>query len=281
MGLINHVNGIKVNASFPGGETLAQFSKLINTRIKWLKEGARNSVAACGIQALRSIRASTRVASITNIRPNVKVDDSLYVSVKTVGHTKDTRGSKTWCIRNKSSNSEFIDKTYKIRKPNRITKHTKVYKYDDYDDSGLLLDKYIILADSLPIAKNIAKNIEVQRIIRYRGLAKTTLTVLMKKMLTIKDAVQYSQRVNMFAEKMAVKNEKISETDSGGNYHLEFFDNLRYALLALKGGQGEVDRCLKNAMNSITAVINKKCEKFISFDKLPTPFPEVAHRRGR
>jgi hypothetical protein len=68
---------------------------------------------------------------------------------------------------------------------------------------------------------------------------------------------------------------RVEKTGNGSTFSLTAFDLLDYAKLALKGGDAAINQALMKAANKIASVINKKCEKFLLFEKLDTPFPEV------
>lgn len=72
---------------------------------------------------------------------------------------------------------------------------------------------------------------------------------------------------------------RVVKSSNGSSYSLEASDLLEYAKLALKGGEGAVNTAMMKAANKITSVINQKCKKLLSFDKLETPFPEVRSRK--
>ena len=95
--------GVYVSATVGDNKTLEQFSKLIETRIKYLGEMSRDSVAACAIDALKSIRALTTKATRRSVTEDVKVkqDSSLYPSFKSVGKTK------RFCLRFTGSNKQY------------------------------------------------------------------------------------------------------------------------------------------------------------------------------
>ena len=135
------------------------------------------------------------------------------------------------------------------------------------------------------MAKRKAKDIVRRRQIRYAGLARRAIGILMQKTSTktkVNDKVPMN--VTALAKTVTYKRELIAKSNdgNGGKYALALLDDLRYALDAIRGGKASVDMQMKKAMNKIVSVINRKIpdgNTFFSQRKLATPFPEVASRR--
>ena len=68
---------VSISASFANGVRLGEIGKILQERMKWLGETARDSVAACALTVLKGIRTVTRVAKATGIKVQVKADNSL------------------------------------------------------------------------------------------------------------------------------------------------------------------------------------------------------------
>lgn len=65
-------NKIQITANFSDGQTLKQFADLLQQRMKYMHETARDSIAACAINALKSIRAVTKVAKPSKVKVDLK-----------------------------------------------------------------------------------------------------------------------------------------------------------------------------------------------------------------
>ena len=140
----------------------------------------------------------------------------------------------------------------------------------------------MIAATTSAAAKAKAKQIVRSRQMRYAGLAKRALGVLMMKTGTKRVADAVPQRVTAKAKQLTESREVIAKNQTGGKYALVVNDNLRYALAAIKGGRTMVDTAMKKAANKTVAVINRcvgKQSGFLSPRKLPTPFPELTRKR--
>ena len=80
---------------------------------------------------------------------------------------------------------------------------------------------------------------------------------------------------------MTWKSEDVRKNGESGKYTLTLFDNLNYAIAAIKGGKATIDTQMKKAANKIVSIINQKLKskKFLGVEKLETPFPEVRQRK--
>ena len=268
---------IQIHASWASGKTLQAFAKVLQERMKWMNETARGSIAACAIQVLRSIRSVTRVAKLSSIKVEVQCDNTLYPSV--TSHS----ARKTVCIRTKGSNQRYYGKERLARCDGDVDFKTwKVYRFLDKLSSKQTT--YLIIAPSQSAAKSKAKSIVRGRQIRYAGLAKRALSVLMMKTVTKTVSDNVPPRVTAKAKELTSHREIIAKSGdgSGGKYALVLDDNLMYAKAAIKGGSAHVDMQMKKAMNKIVSVINQKLKKgggLFGTQKLETPFNEIA--RGR
>lgn len=101
---------------------------------------------------------------------------------------------------------------------------------------------------------------------------------------TVKDE-RTSPWVEVKADNVTKKTDKVKKTGDGGTYTLTLSDSLKYALCAIRGGKSEVNNSLKRAMNKSVSVINQKLKKnrtdFFAPGKLATPFPELARKRKK
>ena len=261
--------GVYVSATVGDNKTLEQFSKLIETRIKYLGEMSRDSVAACAIDALKSIRALTTKATRRSVTEDVKVkqDSSLYPSFKSVGKTK------RFCLRFTGSNKQYNGYEKVVTTGSRTkVENLNVYRFEE--QNGRKKSTYLIVAPSQKEAEKKACQIRRSRALQYAGLARTALSLLMKKTATVSVPMDSSQNVNEKADQMTTR----IESKKGNQYSLQLNDNLDYALNAVKGGDSGVDLALRKAMNKITATVNRKCSNILLFTPLPTPFPEVKQR---
>ena len=88
---------------------------------------------------------------------------------------------------------------------------------------------------------------------------------------------QRSESAN--AASKANQTTRVQRTGSGSTFQITAFDLLKYAKLALKGGDGAINLALMKAANKIASTINKKCEKLLLFENIGVPFPEVKQRK--
>ena len=267
---------ITVNASWHG-KTLNDFCKVLQERMKYMNETARDSIAACALQVLRSIRTVTKVAKPSSIKVDVPVDNTLYPSWTTES------AKKRLCVRLKGSNARYFGKERLISTGNPVKiNHWMVYRY--IDKLSPKLTQYLIIAPTKAAAKQRARQISIARQKRYAGLAKRALSVLMMRTFNKNVSDNVPQRVTLKAKEVTAKREIIAKAadGNGGKYALVLDDNLRYAIDAIKGGKAAIDTQMKKAMNKIVAAINNKLKKnggLLGPQRLETPFPEVRKRK--
>lgn len=261
-----------VMATVGNGRTLEEFSKLIAARSKYLGETAADAVAACAIDALKSIRAATGKATKRSVSKDVEVkeDGTLVPSFKTVG------GAKKFCVRYKGKGGAEYKGNEKVSVAANSSQISKWNVYRFTDEHGEKMYKYLIVAPDSKTAVKVAKRIKQKRAMRYSGLAKVALTRLMRKTATVSDGGEMPDATVM---RKADENTKSIAQNGGKAYSLHLEDNLGYAIAAVKGGQTGVDLALRKAMNKITATVNQRCKKILGFENLTTPFPEVRQRK--
>lgn len=262
---------VTIDATCADGRTLQEFAKLLEARQKYLNETTEDACAAIAIDALKSIRAMTKKATKSSVVKDVSVKrlGSMYPSYTKQG------GTKQFCLRYSGSNRRY-EGTAKIIQTDwgSDLKQNQVYQFFYNTDKGKL--EYLIVSPSQSEAIQWAKNFKKKRAMQFAGLARRALTILMMKTTTLRDggdnvSAQVSNKANQQTRKV--------ESKSGGllnaTYSLLLEDNLDYASGAVQGGEMGVNLALQKAMNKVTSVINKRCEKLLLFEPLPAPFPSI------
>lgn len=273
---------VQIHATAGDGQTLRKFSEILQQRMKYMNETARDSVAACALQVLRSLRAATAVAKASKVKPKLQRNNVLELSYTTKGRRRIP------CLRIKGSLARYSGEERLVLAAElaRGADATwQVYYFED-DFSASKRNKYLVAAPDAATAKAKAKQIMVRRALRYAGLAKRAISVLMMRTFTGAVADAVSPKVTKKAYETTSRSEAVSadSKNGGGAYRLTLSDELRYALLALKGGSGAVDVQMKKALNKIVSTVNRKIPDgytFFSPQKLDTPFPEVSRRRKK
>lgn len=274
---------VQIHASTASGQTLAQLADIVQERMRLLNETAKDSIAACMLNVLRSLRTIVLVAKPKGIKVNVARDNSLQLSYTTRGN------KRVVCLRVKGSNVRYtLAANERFALAQRPTPHAdkiwQVYRFtDDYSKNNR--NNYIVAAPNSALAKQFAKDVIARRIMRYAGLAKKAISTLMQKTFNSSPAESVSPRVAKKAYEITRVNETIQENkQSGGTYTLTLYDDLLYATNAFRGGSATVDTQLKKAMNKIVATINRRIpdgKTFFGPQKIPTPFPELKQRRKK
>lgn len=270
-------SGIHIDASFGSGKTLSQFADLIQQRMKWMNESARDSVAACAINALRGIRTVTKVMKPSGIKVKVELEGRLIASYTTRGNK-----SKFPVIRIAGTKVRYQGpERQRFCIDSKQTKEAHVYRFvDEYSKDK---PTYLIAALSIKDAEQFAKRLIKRKAMRYAGLAKRAVSYMMMKTVTKRVNDNVPINVSALAEQVTKKTEVVRKDGDNGHYGLILTDNLLYALDAVKGGQATVDIQLKKAMNKIVSVINQKIKKkgFLEDQQIPTPFPELRARKKK
>ena len=277
---------------------LDALSKTLAARMKYLNESARDGAHSMLSLVLRSLRVSTKVAKAKGVKVDLKRRGDLRFSYYATGRRGELRDKKNlgeatikvpvkMCVRNAGGVRIKDNSCGKIRFVDLRgvpAKTVKCFEFvDSYETGGTkLADRYLIVAASKGKANRYAKTIVSRRILRYAGLARRAITVLMVKSNTNGPAEKVTQRVNAKAYEVTRTAEGVKANANGDVYTLTALDNLRYAQNALKGGSADIDAAIKKAVNKCVGNITHrfKDSKFFNPGDLPPCFPEVKSRRS-
>lgn len=254
---------------------LDALSKTISARMKYLNETVSASAHAILTQTLRSVRAATKVAKTKGIKVSVKQRGDLRFSYSMRG------GFRKMCLRDAGGTRLDGDALGKPRFSPEVRglklRDVRVYEFVDADKQT-----YLIAAPSKASAQKVAKTIASRRVMRYAGLARRALSVLMIKSNTKGAFETVSQRINRKAYAETRTSETVVKTATGGSYTLTALDNLRYAKLAVKGENAAIDLAVRKAVNKSVGLITHrfKDKSFFRPGDLPPVFPEVKQRRS-
>lgn len=272
--------------------------KTLAARMKYLNESVQDGAHAMLSLVLRSLRVSTKVAKATDVKVDLKERGDLRFSYYATGGLREIRDKKNlgettikvpvkMCVRNAGGVRIKDDSCGKIRFVNCQgvkAKTVKCFEFvDSYETGGTkFADRYLIVAASKGKATRYAKTIVSRRILRYAGLARRAITVLMVKSNTNGPAEKFSQRVNAKAYEVTRIAEAVMPNANGGVYTLTALDNLRYAQNALKGGAADIDTAIKKAVNKCVGNITHRFKDrgFFNPGDLPPCFPEVKSRKS-
>lgn len=271
---------VRVNATVGSNMTLKKFSEILASRMEYLNESARGSVAACALQVLRSIRSATRVAKMSKLKIDLEPANEYYPSFS----TRSNR-SKLACLRVKGSNLRYAGESkvvFASRPEPTMSKTWHVWKVEDkYSEKKR---SWLVAAPSKAAAKNMAKKLVSRHALRYAGLARRAISMLMMKTFNKGVVDNVPAYVTAKAQQVTRKTETVQQNSASksGTYTLTLTDVLKYAIDAIKGGKAQVDIQLKKAMNKIVSVMNMKMkdtDKFFGPSKLPTPFKEIVSKK--
>ena len=262
------------------GGTIQAFQKIIDARIKYLNQTARQSVLATCIDILKSVKPITKVAKKSSVKVEVKRESNLYPSFT-------WNGKHEFCLRVTGTKERYTPSNETVRKLGKITKNSKVFRYTNTSPNQNIKNRnYLIICETLSQATQIAKKIAIAPIKKYAGLAKRAVSLLMKKTATwlnSNDTMENNQTIQKIANKITSFNEEVRESDNGGTYIATLSDNLRYAVKAVIGTQSGINLAMKKALNKISGNISKKLGNnntdFWGRKLIETPFPELKQRK--
>ena len=264
----------RIDVSCANGKTLAALSNLMRRRIEETGEAARESLAACAIQILVSLRAATKVAKPTAEEITLEDEAQLVPSYKAVrGKAKAIP-----CLRFRGSGARYETRRVIWAAKGKMEANG-VFSFVDLHTEK----KCYVVAPSADSARTAAQQAITKRANTRKGLAKLALGKLMHK-TAITSQGNGGQAENAETRRISDTATYVQAASTGtgtgtGTATLTVYDNLRYALDALQGGQATVDVALQKAANKIAATINRQFAKDPFAEKIPTPFPDVRSRK--
>lgn len=272
-------------------DAMNALAKTMLARMRYLNESAQSASHAMMSDVVRALRVTTKIAKSTNIKPKVTHRADLKFSYYALGKMQEvfnkdmTTSLKVpvkMCVRNSggvriTDNSEGKIRFYDCQ--GVPAKTIKCFTFvDKYDVEGNPFeDKYLIVAATAGKATKYAKLIIDRRILRYQGLARRALSVIMVKLFNKAPSESVSARANLKAYEVT----RTMETVGDGVYTLTASDNLRYAVDAQRGGEADVDVAMRKAVNKVVGRLTHqfKKEKFFDPTDLPPVFTEVQPKR--
>ena len=178
---------INISAQTQDGHTLQQFSNLIEMRKKWLGETSIDSVSACALNILTSLRALTKIANPNKTKIEIVDLPGLKFSFYFDG------GRKKPCLR--FGKARFTPPHGTRVRYVSIKKNAKPYEFKYTAPNGKVI-KYILVVNTSSDAKREAKGIVKARTERYKGLARRAIGVLMYKACSMNPKDSVSQKVS-------------------------------------------------------------------------------------
>lgn len=253
------------------GRPLAELSRLITLRSKWLGESARDSVRATAVTFLQSLRTLTKTAKKNGEKIELTPSNMLVPSFRRWG------GKTRPCLRvGKGGNTYTPMKGTRIIYADGLVNFAaqKVYtaSFTRGEGDRRRTYKYVVVASSKSSASRAVRRANAKRIASWRGLARAAVSALIRK------AGGNSTTSGKIGAK-ANDNARVTPRGAGDSFSLTILDNLSYAECAVKGGKSGITLALQRACNKAASVINRRCADLLDFAPLPTPFPEVKQRR--
>lgn len=274
------------------------FRGILEARQTYLGETAEASVRAMMVDALKSLRSTTKVAKVSSIKVELKERGDLHFSYYATGKISEFRDRKNigetalkvpvkMCVRNAGGIRIKDNSCGKIRFADcrgHKSRDIKCYEFADQYDIGRqhFNDLYLIAAPSKGTAAKSARKIVATRLLRYRGLARRAVSALMIKTHSRAPSDTFGRRVAAKAYEVTRTRESWQDLPSGGGiFSIRATDNLRYAKSALKGGASDIDRALMASANKAAGRIQHCCKDLLRKGALKTPFPEIQTAKKR
>lgn len=256
---------------------LDALGKTIEARMKYLGETVSASCHAILGQTLRSVRAMTKVAKPGRVKVALERRGDLRFSWRTEG------GRRKMCLRT-AGGVRLADETQ--GKPRFIVdkraKPANVQVYEFKDEYYGKSDVYLVASETKDRAREWAKKAVRRRILRYSGLARSTIGTLMVKSNTKDSFDTENVRIHRVAYNATRTTETVVKTADGGVYTLTALDNLRYAKKAVKGGDAAIDLAVRKAVNKCVGMITHRFsgKDFFRPGDLPPVFADIKQRKS-
>lgn len=265
--------GVKASC---GGKPLAVLQDLIQRRMRWLGESAKDAVIGSSVLTVRSLRADSRKAREKATDRDVVVHEMPWAA----GWIRE-RGRTRRVVR--LSDSPKAHRVPGVRPVNLAGQSyvpgekVKCYRvqpayhpeWDWSKNKNAEFKCWFVLSKSEKVAKEFGKRRIEKYKSRYSGLAKSAFGFMLSKL---------GRNASFFRVTDCLQGNVSVEFISGGDYEDDFTvcleDRLEYAKDALRSGEGAVARAMMKASNQITGRIWQLCGHKLS-ERLDPPFPEL------
>ena len=245
---------INLDLRTPNGAQAEALAAVIEARRRELGETAMQSCIAMAEGILRSLRAKTKVAN-ENKGAKLSVKD---VSSKYVSSWKRVGGKAKRILRQGAKGPEVKNDKI-IWKLGKYVKDEVAHVYEVTDNTAdPKIDKYLVVAPDQKTATDYAKQRHKNLVLKYKGLAKTAISLAMKAVYDKgAGSEQYSQEVTSKAKELT----QVQVNDTGfnsGTASVYVHDGLNYAVAALKDGESSVTQAMNDAIRKAMGYIMHK-----------------------
>lgn len=258
-----------ISCATASGKPLEELSRLIAARANRLGELTKDAAIATAINILNSLRADTRDARAQKrFSSRVVQRGDLIISFKGASHRL--------CMRSHSRNGGEVKGNFVFASKCMDLKNAQIFEITPEHERR---KTYFLVAYSQAHADKYEKNEIAKRIAKKGGLAKSALSVAMAKLSTRNSPDDSPRLAKILASNLS--HVTISGGGFGsGSFNLSYFNQLDYALDALKSGAASFNLALQKAANRTAGLINHTLHKLGDLDHdVETPFPEVKKTR--
>lgn len=274
------------------GKTLEELSRLIGKRAAALGETTRDAVVATAINIVSSLKAMTKKAPL---RVNRKM---YWVWKNSAVAGWERKGKKKFrrVVRTSADPHAHIDRVLTARCRNLVGKQyvpgeqVNVYTLQLFNENPKRTVYHCFAHNVKEVRKYAEKVIVLRMLKKESGMMKYSMGVSQAKLSTRWPALKRPSGSKQM--KLAYQAARIATGGSGwagynngilgnptGWFQLDYHNDLRYSLNAIRGRKGALDVCIKKAANKTAGLIHlafadKKFNQDVS-----TPFPEVQRKR--
>lgn len=245
---------INLDLRTPNGASAEALAAVIDARRKELGETAMQSCIAMAEGILRSLRTQTKVA---NESKNAKLTVNDVSGQYVVSWKRE--GAKSKRVLRQGANGPIVQNDKVIWKVGKYVKGEVLHVFKVVDSSAdPKIDQYLLVTTDEKTAKDYATERHKKRVLRYKGLARTALSLAMKAVYNKGAALE---NVSNEAAQTAKQATKVQVNDTGFNSGVAsvyVHDELDYAVSAMKDGESSVTQAVNAAIRKAMGYIIHK-----------------------
>ena len=245
---------INLDLQTPNGAPAEALAAVIEARRKELGETAMQSCIAMAEGILRSLRVQTKVASESRgMKLSIKDVTGQYVA------SWKKEGQKAKRVLRQGKNGPTVKESKVIWNVGKYVKGEVIQVFEVIDSTAdPKIDKYLLVSADEKSAKDYAKARHKRRVLKYKGLARTALSLAMKAVYNKGSSPDnYSKE----ATQTAKDNTQVQVNDTGfnsGTASVYVHDGLNYAVAAMKDGETSVTQAVNAAISKAMGYIMHK-----------------------
>ena len=245
---------INLDLQTSNGAPAQALAAIIEARRRELGETTMQSCIAMAEGILRSLRAQTKIANESkNVKLSVNDVSGQYVA----GWKRE--GAKSKRVLRLGEHGSTVQSDKVIWKVGKYVKGEVVHVFKVVDSTAdPKIDKYLLVTTDEKTAKDYAMERHKKLVLRYKGLARTAISLAMKAVYNKGAALD---NVSNEAAQTAKEVTQVRVNDTGfnsGTASVYVHDGLNYAVAALKDGESSVSQAVNAALRKTMGYIMQK-----------------------